>query len=53
MSSGGSFQAFGAQIAAEDKNKILPGVPYSIEPINTTTLTGGSFATGVSFTLPQ
>ena len=31
----GSFQAFGAQIVREDKDKVVPGVAYRIEPIKT------------------
>jgi hypothetical protein len=31
----GSFKAFGAQIVPEDKAKLVPGVGYSIVPINT------------------
>jgi hypothetical protein len=31
----GSFKAFGAQIVPEDKAKLVSGVGYSIEPINT------------------
>jgi hypothetical protein len=31
----GQFQAFGAQIAPEDKTNVVPGVPYRIEPANT------------------
>jgi hypothetical protein len=30
----GSFQAYGAQFAPEDKAKLVPGVAYGIEPIN-------------------
>jgi hypothetical protein len=30
----GTFQAYGAQIATEDKARLLPGVAYSIQPIN-------------------
>ena len=30
----GSFQAYGAQIAAEDRAKLVPGIAYSIQPIN-------------------
>jgi hypothetical protein len=30
----GSFQAYGAQIAAEDRAKPVPGIAYSIRPIN-------------------
>jgi transglutaminase-like putative cysteine protease len=32
--SDGQFQAFGARIAPEDKAKLVPGVAYSIQPIN-------------------
>jgi hypothetical protein len=36
LSSGdGSFQAYAAQFAAEDKAKLVPGVAYNIQPINT------------------
>lgn len=31
----GEFQAYGAQIVPEDKIKLVPGVGYSIQPINT------------------
>jgi hypothetical protein len=31
----GQFQAYGAQVAAEDRAKLAPGVAYSIQPINT------------------
>jgi serine/threonine protein kinase len=31
----GQFQAFGAQIAPEDKTNVVPGVPYRIQPVNT------------------
>jgi hypothetical protein len=30
----GDFQAYGAQIASEDKSKLAPGVLYTIQPIN-------------------
>ena len=30
----GRFQAYGAQVAAEDKVKMVPGVAYQIRPIN-------------------
>jgi hypothetical protein len=36
LSSGhGSFQAYAAQFAAEDKARLVPGVAYNIQPINT------------------
>jgi hypothetical protein len=36
VSSGdGSFQAYGVEILAEDREKILPGVAYDLKPINT------------------
>jgi hypothetical protein len=36
LSSGdGSFQAYAAQFATEDKAKLVPGVAYNIQPINT------------------
>jgi len=36
LSSGdGSFQAYAAQFATEDKARLVPGVAYSIQPINT------------------
>jgi len=36
VSSGnGSFQAYGLEIHAEDRDKIVPGVAYGIKPINT------------------
>jgi len=35
MTSSGEFQAFGAQIDEADKGKLVRGLPYSIEPINT------------------
>jgi len=31
----GSFQAFGVQLVPEDKAILVPGVAYSIQPINT------------------
>jgi hypothetical protein len=31
----GTFQAYGLQIAAEDRDKIVPGVAYGMKPINT------------------
>jgi hypothetical protein len=31
----GGFQAYGAQIVPEEKAKLVPGVPYSIQPVNT------------------
>jgi hypothetical protein len=31
----GSFQAYGAEVAPEDKAKLVPGVAYTIQPINT------------------
>jgi hypothetical protein len=35
LSSGdGSFQAYGARVLPEEKAKLAPGVPYSIQPIN-------------------
>jgi hypothetical protein len=35
VSSGdGTFQAYGLQIAAADREKIVPGVAYGIKPIN-------------------
>ncbi len=30
----GSFQAYGAQVVPEDRAKLVPGVAYSIQPIN-------------------
>jgi hypothetical protein len=30
----GSFQAYGAQFVPEDKAKLVPGIPYTIRPIN-------------------
>jgi len=36
LSSGdGSFQAYAAQFATEDKARLVPGVAYNIQPINT------------------
>ena len=36
LSSGnGSFQAYGMRVLPEDKAKLVPGVAYSIQPINT------------------
>ncbi len=36
LSSGdGSFQAYGEQFATEDKARLVPGVAYSIQPLNT------------------
>ena len=36
VSSGdGTFQAYGLEIVAEDRDKIVPGVAYGIKPINT------------------
>jgi hypothetical protein len=31
----GSFQAYGAQVLPEDKAKLIPGIAYDIQPINT------------------
>jgi transglutaminase-like putative cysteine protease len=31
----GTFQAYGAQFAPDDKAKLVPGISYRIEPINT------------------
>jgi len=31
----GSFQAYAAQVATEDKAKLVPGADYTIQPINT------------------
>jgi transglutaminase-like putative cysteine protease len=31
----GSFQAYGAQVVPEDQAKLVPGVAYAIQPINT------------------
>jgi hypothetical protein len=30
----GSFQAYGAQVLPEDKAKLVPRVPYRIQPVN-------------------
>ena len=30
----GQFQAFSAQVLPEDKTKLVPGVPYRIQPVN-------------------
>jgi hypothetical protein len=30
----GSFQAYAAQFATEDKAKLVPGAAYSIQPLN-------------------
>jgi hypothetical protein len=36
VSSGdGSFQAYGLEIVAEDRGKVVPGASYSVKPINT------------------
>ena len=36
VSSGdGSFQAYGLEIVAEDREKVVPGAAYSVKPINT------------------
>jgi len=36
VSSGdGSFQAYGLEIVAEDRDKVVPGAVYSVKPINT------------------
>jgi hypothetical protein len=34
ISSNGSFQAYGAYVVPEDRSKLMPGVAYSIHPIN-------------------
>ena len=33
--SDGSFQAYGLEIVAEDRDKVVPGAVYSVKPINT------------------
>jgi hypothetical protein len=53
MSSGGNFQAFGAQIDAEDKPKLVPGAAYSIEPINISDTYRWLVASNVALVLPS
>ncbi len=33
----GQFQAFGASVVAQDRPKVAPNVPYTLEPVNTST----------------